>query len=102
MFETSEYLPHQANARLCPFNRKYEDDLWVAYHGTSNHAEATIETDGFRWRDETYSRSEVEQVLRIFDLLYWCGTRTGGFPVLASFSESDFRRAGNTDKKAVF
>ncbi len=96
------YESPESQRGRCPFGQSFASDLWIAYHGTSDAAEAGIEQDGFAWRDDHYSRRDVALVLETFERLHWRGMDTGGFPVLASFSECDFRRLPDGQLKPTF
>src|SRR4051794_35719220 len=97
-----EYGQQAAESGSCPFGGDYADDLWVGYHGTSNHAEKEIDSRGFMWREDSYSKAEIESILEIFDHLHWAGSDTAGFTVLASFAKGDFTWSACGNQKPVF
>lgn len=81
------------------FEDSVEDDLWIAYHGTSSVSGEEIERRGFEWRP-TFSRNDVEQVVTLFEHMAWAGKRPAGLAVLRPFTlQHDFDRA---DSKPVF
>ncbi len=96
------YSSNDALIGRCPFNEEFLTDSWVAFHGTSNHAAAQIESQGISWQPETYSKSNISAVLDIFDQLHWSGQKQGGFGVLASFAQSDFNKSNRGSVKPVF
>src|SRR5262245_2547978 len=99
--DTYEYSATDAQAHLCPFSDRFSKDLWIAYHGTSCHAEHGIEADGLQWQDRAYSEREARAVAEIFRQLFWPGFRPGGMAVLATFSASDFRRTQSKRTKPI-
>jgi hypothetical protein len=96
------YCQHQADCGERPFGDRYLEDPWVAYHGTSASAEAAIEANGFQWSDASYSRSEVAELVALFERLHWRGDDPRGRPVLDSFTRGDFRRSATVNGKPVF
>lgn len=96
------YDKHCAELGACPFCEAYNDDLWVVYHGTSNHNEGAIEGGGFGWSGDTYSKAEIDSVLEVFERLHWAGTDTEGFAILGSFTQSDFARSRSGDRKPIY
>jgi hypothetical protein len=97
-----DYTVDDALAGRCPFKEEFSKDAWVAFHGTSNHAEGQIESRGIAWQSDTYSKSNILAVLDIFDQLHWSGREQGGFGVLAAFAQSDFEKSNRGGKKPVF
>jgi hypothetical protein len=96
------YDPSQVVAQKCPFQNDFATDGWVAYHGTCSIAEASIERNGFAWKDDTYSLADIEAVANVFRQLSWEGESGDGFAVLASFSTSDFRHLPGSNRKPIF
>lgn len=100
--KTYSYTLQQAKSGECPFPEDISDDLWVVYHGTSNHVEEKIEKHGFMWQSELYSKSEVSKVIEIFDRLHWVGTDMGGLVVLATYTQYDFERGDSEGTKPIY
>ncbi len=96
-----QYSRAEAEAGKCPFQGVFASDLWVGFHGTSNHAVDAIEQSGFEWQEEVYSLDEVEQLLCIFDALHWNGS-VEGRGVLATFTQSDFASGPARGRKPVY
>lgn len=94
------YSAEQSKAAACPFCDEYTQDSSVYYHGTSSHAEKEIEKEGLIWKRNTYTLEEINSVTQVFEELYWAGSHTGGFAVLASFTQSDFD-LGNGNSKGI-
>lgn len=95
------YRAADAEANTDPFRGEYVDDLWICYHGTSNHYEAIIEKEGLRWKPDTYSRSDVAALTSIFESLHWIPSDTAGYSVLATFTQGDFA-SGMAGAKPIF
>jgi hypothetical protein len=96
-----EYSISEATTGKCLFSGIFDSDLWVGFHGTSNHAVEAIERHGFHWQEATYSREEVDCLLQVFDALFWEGSAEGR-GVLATFTQSDFAAGDSERQKAVF
>lgn len=97
-----DYTKQHVEAGECPFRGDFANNLWIAYHGTSSHAEAFIDSNGFSWQEDTYSKADVYSVLEVFELLHWAGSRGDGFPVLASFTLNDFNRGSSNNIKPIY
>jgi hypothetical protein len=60
---------------------------WLAFHGTSSVNEDEIDKTGIRG-SHLFTASEISNLVSIYRNINWCGQRTGGFGVLASFTWS--------------
>jgi hypothetical protein len=83
----------------CVFPKEITDDPWIAFHGTSGAHEDDIARLGLHYRGSLYSKLEVQTLTSVFRDMNWAGQRSGGFPVLASFTVTDF---GGHDSKPIF
>jgi hypothetical protein len=102
MMNVYHYGSDDALAGQCPFNDDFTHDAWVAFHGTSNHAEVQIESQGIAWQPDSYAESTILAALNIFDQLHWSGREPGGFGVLASFAQADFEKSNHFGRKPIF
>jgi len=61
------------------------DDFWILYQGTSSNCAREHDDSGFRWKP-TFTKSEIEGVVKTFEAMSWSGKHPGGFAVLKPFS----------------
>jgi len=98
--EVYEFDRELVRGKAQVFPDKICDDLWIVYHGTSSIAEDDIDRTGFKWMPSIANRSEVENVVNIFDAMSWAGKSGGGYSVLKPFSlDHDFSLS---DRKPIF
>lgn len=97
---TYQYKASQAFE--CPFNKRYFDDYWIAYHGTSNIVEKDIDKIGLLSVKPGFSQEDVKELLDIFKKLLWFGRQLGGFFVLSQYAAKDFNRPALKQEKPVF
>ncbi|HOW86442.1 MAG TPA: hypothetical protein P5119_11310 [Candidatus Aminicenantes bacterium] len=100
--KTTDYRLTDMELYRCPFNRRYFSDPWVAYHGTSSINEQQIEKNGLKWSDQNYTRSDISQVISIFEKLFWYGAVSDGLAVLLTYTQSDFDISKTKNAKPIF
>jgi len=82
------------------FPPEIENDRWVLYHATSSVAEQQVDSEGLKWKSTTYSRSDIGQLVSIFQSMNWNGIHLAGMPVLVPFTQNgDF---GSEDRKPIY
>ncbi|WP_210546581.1 hypothetical protein [Rhodoferax sp. PAMC 29310] len=72
------------------FSDKFEEDPWIVFHGTSCENGNAIERQGLSYDRNNFTKEDLRSIVDVFNVMNWSGGDTGGFAVLASFSESDF------------
>jgi hypothetical protein len=66
-----------------------EDDQDYLWHGTSNISELRIENKSDQF-SSILTLQELNEIIGLYKQLNWSGNHLGGFPILNSFSISDF------------
>jgi len=99
--KTIKYTLEQGDMMECPFQGLFDNDLWVAFHGTSNHVEEQIDKEGFLWKKSPYTRSEIDTVLNVFKKLHWAGSIKDGYLVLATYTQYDFNSSSSGKSKPI-
>jgi hypothetical protein len=91
----------ELNACETLFPPGIDGDPWVHYHATSSINEERINAEGLRWSPDACSAAEVQELVRVFRSMNWCGIHTGGYVALDAFSLcGDFQ--GNEAKPIYF
>lgn len=78
------------------FSDQIEVDDWVMFHGTSDFNADSIERDGFLPGCIGVSRSDIYQVVKVFDELKWGGRDQGGLAILKPYSLDYDLKAGTS------